>query len=117
MKKIFLLLVGVICSIVCIRATELTNHSSNSGCVEMLTTGPIYWEGIVEKNDGRYNSPSKIKIKVYRSDNMCDSFVAHVYVLEYSEWLYKAECIVKTSQRNNYGFYITYEGSDYFFNM
>ncbi len=117
MKKIFLLLVGVICSIVCIRATELTNYSSNSGCVEMLTSDAVYWEGSVTKNDGSHAAPHRIYINVYRSHNMCDSFVAHVYLYEYGEKVYKGEFIVKTSQRKGYGYYITYSGSDYYFNM
>ena len=118
MKRIFLLIVGVLFSIMCVNASKTFSDTSNRGGIESLMSAPIYWEGTVKKiPDGSYASPTQIYIKVYRAQNMCDSFTANVYVMEWSEYIFKEECIVKTSQRKEYSHYLTYRGSNYYFNM
>lgn len=92
----------------------------NSFCKEINSNTPIYWQGKAKCGLGG-KSPSSISIKVYQSAGMCNSYYAVV------DDENKTECVVRENSNynrnapwtsdNHYQYYVSYDGSYFYFNM
>ena len=101
-----------------------SNKVANEIDVLIEKAEPTYWEGTVQVS--QYHS---LYLRVYRSTNLCDSFVAHIYENSSSdEKLGEAVVKVNPNYRSNKGgfvreehrgsqYYITYRGNNIYFNM
>ena len=114
MKKKLLIIVAVL-SFTIVEATETSNSVTNCINSETVVSAPVYWSGWA------YASSNRIYIKVYRSENMCDSFYAEAstHVIYNPNGANRTEDINETLvvkvHRNKY--YVTYNGANYYFTM
>ncbi len=120
MKKIIVLLASVFAmstfnAFAIVEATEISNSVTNCINSETVASAPVYWSGWAHHNS------NSIYIKVYRSENMCDSFYAVASIHEiYSpngpnRRMDINETLVVKSNKDRY--YVTYDGGDYYFRM
>ncbi|MBE6309943.1 MAG: hypothetical protein E7080_02675 [Bacteroidales bacterium] len=120
MKKIIVLLASVFAmstfnAFAIVEATEISNSVTNCINSETVASAPVYWSGWARHNSNR------IYIKVYRSENMCDSFYAEASIHEiYSpngpnRRMDINETLVVKSNKDWY--YVTYDGGNYYFTM
>lgn len=117
--KRFLIVIVALLSIVITNASETETTTTNKFNIESSTDAPIYWQGWAHENRGMpYYS---LYITVYRTANQCDAYYAIASKLEYTTSISKKqydisqELIVKTA--NNGKYYVTYDDSNFYFNM
>lgn len=116
MKKILLIVVAVF-SFTIVEAAEISNSVANYTNSETTASAPVYWSGWAR------GGGSKLYIKVYRSANTCDSFYAEatkheIINLNGSNRSYDINetLAVKNGSRSD-SYYVTYDGTNYYFSM
>ena len=128
MKKLVLVLVFALFSITAINAEETENKSNNKATTETSISAPIYWQGWATQGFGGLNR-KEIYLSVYQSTGMCNSYYAiasklkiittkYGYTHEEYETIENVELVVKEkNDDSHYEYYVTYDGSQYRFNM
>ena len=125
MKKIFLMALSVFLFLTTASFAgndDNSNKVANEIEVSIEKAVPTYWEGWANDTGSK-----KVYLKVYQTPGQCNSYAADIYYLEYGEYVKKGEAWVK--ENPNYDsscmytnsrcrkYYITYGGTNYYFNM
>ena len=120
MKKILLIVVAVF-SFAIVEAAEISNSVANYTNSETTASAPaVYWSGWVQNHVAAWNS--RIYIKVYRSENTCDSFYAvatqkEINNLNGPNRTYDINETLVVKEKGNGRYYVTYDGVNYYFSM
>lgn len=117
--KRFLIAMVALLSIFIANASKVETSTPNKSNYEGSITAPIYWQGWAHENSGMpYYS---LYITVYRTSNQCDAYYAIASKMKYTtsiskkEYSVSAELTVKINNKGKY--YVTYDGTNYYFNM
>ena len=116
--KRFLITIVALLLIVIVDASNTTTSTITASNIEHSVTAPEYWSGWAWEKGGMPNY--SLYITVYRTAYQCDAYYARASKMRYhtysiKEYAVSAELTVK--EDNNGGYYVTYEGRNFYFNM
>lgn len=120
MKKILLIIIAIFPFAIA-DAAENSNTVTNCINSEIKASEPItYWSGWAPNQLSAWTS--RIYIKVYRTENTCDSFYAVATKKETSNLngpnrKYEINETLAVRELENGRYYVVYEGVKYFFSM
>lgn len=119
MKKILLIIIAIFPFAIA-DAAETSNTITNCTNSEIEANTPTYWSGWAADSMGAWSS--RIYIKVYRTENTCDSFYAKATQLERNNLngpnrKYDINETLVVREKGNGRYYVVYDNVSYFFNM
>lgn len=119
MKKILLIIIATF-SFAITDAADTSNTVTNCINSEITAQQPTYWSGWASSEAGFYY---RIYIKVYRTENTCDSFYAvatkkeEINNLNGARRTYEINETLVVREKGNGKYYVVYDNVKYFFSM
>ncbi len=119
MKKILLIIIAIFPFAIA-DAAETSNTITNCTSSEIEANAPTYWSGWAADSKGAWSY--RIYIKVYRTENTCDSFYAKATQLEINNLngpnrKYDINETLVVREKGNDLYYVVYDNIKYFFYM